>query len=835
MNVNYIVATLALVAGGAALGTYLVPRGGELAMIYYRSGRYEDARRVLEHEMRVNELAPSNVYYASQTYLRLGEIDRTIDLVARFVEANPKDLTARRKLAELYLDSGRLALYIRTLEAMEKLGPAKERRLELLKLYRTHGYYPQWLAMLERVVHENIGSKEDHIALATYRASRDDRAGAMAVLALLIERFPDRVTISADEVRLNIQLDAARDDLALAIAKEAFARVPTVATALTLADLFQRRGRPALALQALELVVQHVADNAALMRMLVSLEIAQGRGARAFDRLQALDRAGKLLAADRNYLVTAAVAAGNWDAAKAAFARVDTAELWRSVLEMMAREAVARTDRAAMRAIADRVTPEFRTEYPVTAAELALALDDKQEARRWADEAFRRTGLAGTERIGLAQVYIKLDAPDRAKTLLASLSQEDGVSEDIAIELAALFAKLGLASDGLALFERLAKTSKAPRVLAARTLLAARVRPEVREWDLAWSDAAPGGATRIGDVMISAYYVAMDMESYALAATLAKKLLAAAPSEEARIRYARALALDGRAEAAIAIVRPLLKTSADARAIYTLALIASVKAGKASDEETRAFLADQLRDPALSRAEKKALVDDLLYVKAYGIVVPVLEQLIRAGSGDYADLYIAALAAIRDKKQLRAMIERELKGEGDLIRLRGLANVAFQESVFDLARVAYLRILKAEPKNAEVIKRLGLMAYWGGDNGSARRYLEQYLATGADDYHADFTLGEIITQFPDWERATPYYRRALERITRVAQPTFEDRVMRAKLLYRLARFDDAIAAYETLLRQFPRERDLREQYADVLDEIGRYDRARELRPRVRER
>ncbi len=834
MKANYIVATLALVAGGAALGTYLVPKGGELAMIYYRSGRYEDARRVLEKEMRINELEPSNVYYASQTYLRLGEIDRTIDLVARFVEANPKDIAARRKLAELYLDSGRLALYIRTLESMEKLVPAKERRLELLRLYRTHGYYPQWLEMLARVVNENIGSKEDHIALATYRASQDDRAGAMAVLALLIERFPDRVTIAADEMRLNIQLDGARDDLALAIAKEAFARVPTVATALTLADLFQRRGRPALALQALDLVVQHAADNAALMRMLVSLEITQGRGAKAFERLQALDRAGKLLGGDRNYLVTAAVAAGNWDAAKGAFSRVETGELWRSVLEMMAREAVARTDRGALRAIADRVTPEFRTEYPVTAAELALALDDRQEARRWADEAFRGTGLATTERIGLAQVYIKLDAADRAKTLLASLSQDDGVSEDIAIELAALFAKLGLAGDGLALFERLAKTSKAPRILAARTLLESRVRPEARTWDLAWSETAPGGPTRFSDVVISAYFVAMDMESYALAATLAEKLLAAAPSEEASIRYARALALDGRAEAAIAIVRPLLKASADARAIYTLALIASVKAGKASDEETRAFLADQLRDPALSRAEKKALVDDLLYVKAYGVVVPVLEQLIRAG-GDYADLYIAALAAVRDKKQLRAMIERELKGEGDLIRLRGLANVAFQESVFDLARAAYLRILKAEPKNAEAMKRLGLMAYWSSDNGTARRYLEQYLATGADDYHADFTLGEIITQFPDWERATRYYRRALDRMARVARPTFEDRLMRAKLLYRLARFDDAVAAYETLLRQFPRERDLREQYADVLDEIGRYDRARELRPRVRER
>ena len=41
MKPNYYLATLALVAGGMAVGTYLVPRGGELATMYYRSGRLD--------------------------------------------------------------------------------------------------------------------------------------------------------------------------------------------------------------------------------------------------------------------------------------------------------------------------------------------------------------------------------------------------------------------------------------------------------------------------------------------------------------------------------------------------------------------------------------------------------------------------------------------------------------------------------------------------------------------------------------------------------------------------------------------------------------------------
>jgi len=45
----------------------------------------------------------------------------------------------------------------------------------------------------------------------------------------------------------------------------------------------------------------------------------------------------------------------------------------------------------------------------------------------------------------------------------------------------------------------------------------------------------------------------------------------------------------------------------------------------------------------------------------------------------------------------------------------------------------------------------------------------------------------------------------------------------------LGRFDESIAAYEALMRQHPRDRDLRDEFYDVLVDMGRYDRARALR------
>ena len=111
----------------------------------------------------------------------------------------------------------------------------------------------------------------------------------------------------------------------------------------------------------------------------------------------------------RNLLILAALVSKNWDAAKAAFEGTDFADLSQEALDRMAMEAVARTDREGIRLILARATPEFLSQYPVTAANLYLILEDRAGAQRWADEAFKRTDIATSERIALATVYVKLD------------------------------------------------------------------------------------------------------------------------------------------------------------------------------------------------------------------------------------------------------------------------------------------------------------------------------------------------------------------------------------------------------------------------------------------
>ena len=107
---------------------------------------------------------------------------------------------------------------------------------------------------------------------------------------------------------------------------------------------------------------------------------------------------------------------------------------------------------------------------------------------------------------------------------------------------------------------------------------------------------------------------------------------------------------------------------------------------------------------------------------------------------------------------------------------------------------------RLRPDDPEALKHLGLIAFYSSDNGTARRLLTRYLATGVDDYKADYALGEVINKFADWRKATPYFKRALAKIEKLKAPTVDDLKMKAQLLHRNGRFGAAIKTYERLLR-----------------------------------
>lgn len=842
MKAKYYLATFAIVASGTAIGTYIVPQGGELAMIYYKSGRYESARRVLENDIRGGGTAPSTIFYGVQTYLRLSELDKAIELVERYVERNPNDLVSRQILGQLYDDAGKPTLYLRNLEYIHDRAPTLARRRELTQLYRIRGEYANWAGLVAKLVADDVAYPSQYFALARLAAAEGKIKEAAAVLERMFDRFgpdakpefakfakddPDYVNwIQVSELAISLELDLDRQALAYAIAERGLKIVPGAVTAMALADVFSRRGQRALALRLLEPLAGEAVENSSLLRMIVSLEFDLGQAERAYDRLVAIEAAGKLGREERDLLIFAALAAKKWAEAKAAFEATDVRYVSEQTLMELAREAVSREDLAFVRRIVDRIDKRFLDEYPFVAAQIALALGDKAEAARRAEQAERQGGLSAVDRLALVDIYLRLDNTARAAVVLRTIGGEDAIPDTLALRLAINYLRLGLAAEGLALFDRLKARSTSPWVAAGHALLASRQRGEV---DFAWAEAPAAGGRAPVEIVAAVYFAAMDGKDYALALAAARRLVQIEDNLDNKLRLARALAFAGRSAEAVAIVAPHIETNEDARAIYGVALVAAVKEGKANPEELKRFIVQRLADPRATKAEKEGLIWELIGLKAFAILLPALEELMQREGEAYVPLYIDALVAARDKKRLQAELTRLIAKTEPGETLRRFGRAAYDESLYDLARQAFAKILRAFPNDPEALKRLGMLAFFRSEHEVARRYLTQYLQTGADDYLAEFALGEAITQSADWERATPHYRRAFEKIERLRQPSFEDRKIRAKLLHRLARKVEARAAFEALLRERPGDRDLRDLYADFLDDTGEYERASQVR------
>lgn len=830
MKVRYYLVALLLAAAGYGIGSLLLPRGGELALVYYKAGRYETARKILEKELIAGEVTPSNIHYAANTYLRLGETDRAAALVERYLRAHPNDIAGRRMLGRLYQEAGKPSLFIQNLEHLERLAPSAKTRVLLKELYYEQGLYDRWAAMLKRVVDEGDGAPKDYFDLAQLMAAKGKKKEAVRYLLAMRGRAPKAFGLNQFALLAILEMDLGHEKTALKAVRDYLAAQTEPSAALYFADLFQRRGRVDAALDLVLPYAAQAATNAELLRTLTTLEIASGRAARALKRLQQLDERNKLKPTQYNLMILAALAARDWSAAKQAFARVDIAHLSQDVILQIVNEATSRGDERFGRVVDGRLTAAFKRANPVSAARVALLVGDRRAAQHWADTADSGRALTNEERLNLIAVFVALHQIQRAEKHLHAVARGGGVPDYQLIRLAVLMRKFDLVREGTSLFDRLAGTRKSPWLTAGRLVLTSDDK-NARE-SLAWLDKLGGNGKGPRDLLVAIYGAAIQSKLYNLAVAAADRLVALNNSMQNRLWRARALALAGDAKRAFALLRPLLKSSLEARQIYAEAVLGALKAGSMKPAEAQTFLRDYLRDPRIAIQQRKYMVYDLVALKAYDIVLPVVRELAGKDPDTFTPLYLEALVQAKRKKEFAKAIDQAIGRARSIKELKHLGLLAFQESLQPAARKAFLKVQKLRPNDPEALKHLGLIAFYSNDNNTARRLLTRYLATGANDYKVDFALGEVINKFADWRKATPYFKRALAKIEKLKSPTVDDLKMKARLLHRNGRFDAAVKTYERLLRLRPRDVKLRNQYIDFLIEIGRYERARQLQQRI---
>ncbi|MBL8831825.1 MAG: hypothetical protein JNL71_05490 [Rhodospirillales bacterium] len=194
-----------------------------------------------------------------------------------------------------------------------------------------------------------------------------------------------------------------------------------------------------------------------------------------------------------------------------------------------------------------------------------------------------------------------------------------------------------------------------------------------------------------------------------------------------------------------------------------------------------------------------------------------------------AEAYLSA-GTRADKAAFARLLESRIPREGEPANARRLAELALAGSRNDLARQGYERLLLLDPSQRDAQRQVGFFAFAEGDVERARSLVSRYLA-GADpvrpvDWEAHYYLGESLYRLKERAAARSEHERALAAIESLSPAPFAARSMQAYLYYRLGRSEDSVALYGRLLREQPRNRDLRADFAGVLLELGRTEQAR---------
>jgi tetratricopeptide (TPR) repeat protein len=169
-------------------------------------GRHKEAVALLERRLADTPHDPDLLAALGRSYAALGEVHRAIDAFDAYLVVRPDDLAARKRQAELLLQSGLIDRYLDALARVVAAQPSRSRVIRLIELFRLHGRVEDEMAtlqayaggaMLEPPQLERLGAilaergnwreARQSLELADQKAPPDASAGRLLLLEVLIQ------------------------------------------------------------------------------------------------------------------------------------------------------------------------------------------------------------------------------------------------------------------------------------------------------------------------------------------------------------------------------------------------------------------------------------------------------------------------------------------------------------------------------------------------------------------------------------------------------------------------------------------------------------------------
>lgn len=192
------------------------------------------------------------------------------------------------------------------------------------------------------------------------------------------------------------------------------------------------------------------------------------------------------------------------------------------------------------------------------------------------------------------------------------------------------------------------------------------------------------------------------------------------------------------------------------------------------------------------------------------------------------DAYIEALLAARQYNKAADIVQAQLAHTQDTARIKKLTHYALQAGTPTLAASAYRKRYDTSPQDDRALKELILFTYAEGQYADTKTYLDRYLAMHPEDYLMQYYRAELYRREKNYSNAKLHYTKAIELIVATQVKDTKMNMTHALSLYRLGDKGKSLAQFKHLIIEEPSNTELRESFANILIEGGRYREAEEI-------
>lgn len=630
---KFVATTVVIGAVGVGASLFLIPQDQNLQQMQVRDDALRSATFINYEQSYLSGNRESVVIigYSDQ----LISLDRAADalpILNEHLQANPTDVAARSKLAQIYQLTGNNEAYFETLNWLAQNANDEDSLRLLSDHYNSQSDFASQVAVLKRLIEVTNGAyPKTFVDLATIQTALGDKAGASETLGILVQKHPSHMDFGTLRLYVLALLDQGDASRAQQYAGRWLADNFVAAEAADLANIMHYNASAQNALTLLQPYENVVTSNSNLLAAFVNALVASGQDERAFGMLKQHAAVTPL----NDALLTAYIPLSVKYATPEEALRVVQAINPNDFSEVQAIELIRLAKGQENTELTEQVVIEFIDEdylidKPVLDA--IITLDGQNLEAANAKIAVAIAGPISSDlRIQLANACAEAGNTACVESILDALPAIAEMTPSMLSNTAELYLSLGRAAEIYpdVTTYRTANPSGIIDQIWLRLVAATGDKATMQ----AWLEANDTGTTATN--LRELYYTATSFDHYQTGSIISEHLYKRAATEENKALMVNAYLRTYQYSKALPYLREAKGQSAQLERDYITALEVLAKRDSGARKELVGYVQKKLGQAGLSQSEKRRMVFLLINNGREDVARPIIEANARKSGGQW--------------------------------------------------------------------------------------------------------------------------------------------------------------------------------------------------------